>query len=35
VNVASGLFQALKAHPDFVGNSPFEVTSPERFTVEG
>ena len=31
----SGLSRALKAHPDFIGNSPFEMTPPQRFTVEG
>ena len=31
----SGLPRALKAHPDFIGKSPFEVAPPQRFTVEG
>ena len=35
INVASGLPRALKAHPDFIGGSPFEVAPPQRFTVEG
>ena len=28
-------FWALKAHPDFIGDSPFQVAPPQRFTVEG
>ena len=27
-NVASGLSRALKTHPDFIGNSPFEMAPP-------
>jgi hypothetical protein len=34
-SIASGLSLALKAHPDFIGNSPFEMTAPQRFTIEG
>jgi hypothetical protein len=32
---ASGLFRALKAHPDLIGDSPFDVAPPQRFAVEG
>ena len=35
ISVASGLFRALKAHSDFMGDSPFDVTPPQRSTVEG
>ena len=34
-NIASGLFRALKAHPDLIGDSPFDVAPPQRFAVEG
>jgi hypothetical protein len=34
-NVASVFFGALKTHHNFIGNSPLEVATPQRFTVEG
>ena len=27
-NVVSGLFRELKAHPNFIGNSPFKTAPP-------
>ena len=35
IEFASGLSWALKAHPDFIADSPFQVAPPQRFTVEG
>ena len=34
IDLASGLSGALKAHPDLIGDAPFEVAPPQRFTVE-